>query len=551
MYTRYFGLRENPFALPPDPRYLYLAPRYQEALAHLLYGISQGGGFVQLTGEVGTGKTMMIRALLERLPPEVNAALILYPLLSVEEFVASICDDLGIPSAERGSSLKGAIDALNRFLLENHAKGRRTVIIIDEAHRLSHEVLEQVRLLTNLETTKEKLLQILLVGQPELTGLLAQPNLRQLAQRITARYNLGPLTAAETAQYVRRRLEVAGAKGPIFTPGALRAVHRLAGGIPRLINTFCDRALLGAYAHGRNRVTAALLRRAAAEVGYRGPRRYGARAALAAGLVAAAAIGAWQWRLHAWPPLAAETAEASATVDAAARDAAPLTADAAPAAAAARTAGLTAFLAERADATDTENAFKTLFAKWNKDYARLAGATGCERAERAGLRCLYASGTWNNLRQLNRPAILELTDDAGTRHQVVVTALADDRVALEIANETREFPLTEVERYWYGKYLTLWKPPPSGELALRIGMEGPAVAWLRAALARYRGEPDADVGNTTFDAALRAQVREFQRAHRLEPDGVAGRQTLIHLDAYGPDLAPPPLTRAAAERGGG
>src|SRR3990172_2497595 len=258
MYTRYFGLHENPFALPPDPRYLYLASRYQEALAHLTYGITQGGGFVQLTGEVGTGKTMMIRALLDRLPEDVNVALVLYPFLSVQEFVLAICDDLRIPRSQDGTSLKGAIDTLNRFLLDNHAQGRRTVLVIDEAHKLSHEVLEQVRLLTNLETTKEKLLQILLVGQPELTSLLAQRDLRQLAQRITARYKLTPLQSRETAEYVVRRLKVAGAENPIFTRAALNTVHRRAGGIPRLINTLCDRALLGAYAHGKNRVTAAM-----------------------------------------------------------------------------------------------------------------------------------------------------------------------------------------------------------------------------------------------------------------------------------------------------
>src|SRR5437762_3840338 len=266
MYTRYFGLQDNPFALPPDPRYLYMSTRYQEALAHLTYGITQGGGFVQLTGEVGTGKTMMIRALLDRLPAEVDVALVLYPLLSVEEFVAVVFDDLGISRPENGTTLKNSIDHLNKNLLESHAKGRRTVLVIDEAHKLSHEVLEQVRLLTNLETTKEKLLQILLVGQPELTSLLAQADLRQLAQRITARYNLTPLTRRESAEYVITRLRVAGAQHPIFTRGALDTVHRLSRGTPRLINTLCDRALLGAYAHGKNRVTGTIVRRASAEI---------------------------------------------------------------------------------------------------------------------------------------------------------------------------------------------------------------------------------------------------------------------------------------------
>ncbi len=544
MYTRYFGLHENPFALPPDPRYLYLAPRYQEALAHLLYGISQGGGFVQLTGEVGTGKTMMIRALLERLPPEVNVALVLYPLLSVEEFVAAICDDLQVPRPPTGGSLKSAIDALNRYLLENHARGRRTVIIIDEAHKLSHEVLEQVRLLTNLETTKEKLLQILLVGQPELTSLLAQPDLRQLAQRITARYNLTPLSPAETAQYVVRRLQVAGAKHPIFTAGALRAVHRLAGGIPRLINTFCDRALLGAYAHGKNQVRARLVRRAAAEVGHRAPPHYAWRAALAAGMVAAIAIGGWQLvTQRARPvPVAADVAVAS-----------PVTAGVATAGNVPPPSGattLSALLQDAAARTDTDSALTALFAEWRKNYARLEGTTACERAERAALRCVYATGTWNNLRQLNRPAVIELVDASGAKHQVLVKGLKDRQVVLQLGGQTHELPLVEVDRYWYGKYLTLWKPPPSGELPLHVGMQGPAVLWLRGVLARYSGAADPAADDNSFDAKLQARVKAFQRAHQLEPDGVVGRQTLIQLDAYDADLAPPPLVQAARDSEG-
>jgi len=220
MYTQYFGLKENPFALSPDPRYLYLSQRHQDALAHLMYGITGGGGFVQLTGEVGTGKTLMIRAMLLRLPDTVDVALVLYPFLSVRDFMVALCDDLRIKRPAE-NSLKTLIDTLNTFLLENHAKGRRTVLIVDEAHRLNREVLEQIRLLTNLETTKEKLLQIILVGQPELNSLLARPDMRQLAQRVTARYNLQALLPAETRAYVRHRCQVAGAETPLFKPMAL------------------------------------------------------------------------------------------------------------------------------------------------------------------------------------------------------------------------------------------------------------------------------------------------------------------------------------------
>ena len=243
MYTQYFGLKENPFALSPDPRYLYLSQRHQDALAHLMYGITSGGGFVQLTGEVGTGKTMMIRAMLQRLPETVDVALVLYPFLSVREFMIALCDDLHIQRPAE-TTLKALIDTLNAFLLDNHAQGRRTVLIVDEAHRLNREVLEQVRLLTNLETTKEKLLQIILVGQPELNSLLAQQDMRQLAQRVTARYNLQALLPAESRAYVLHRCLVAGAQSRLFSNFALFWIHRLSQGVPRLINVLCDRSLL-------------------------------------------------------------------------------------------------------------------------------------------------------------------------------------------------------------------------------------------------------------------------------------------------------------------
>jgi len=542
MYTRYFGLHENPFALPPDPRYLYLASRYQEALAHLTYGITQGGGFVQLTGEVGTGKTMMIRALLDRLPEDVNVALVLYPFLSVQEFVLAICDDLRIPRSQDGTSLKGAIDTLNRFLLDNHAQGRRTVLVIDEAHKLSHEVLEQVRLLTNLETTKEKLLQILLVGQPELTSLLAQRDLRQLAQRITARYKLTPLQSRETAEYVVRRLKVAGAENPIFTRAALNTVHRRAGGIPRLINTLCDRALLGAYAHGKNRVTAAMVRRAAVEIGHGAAPSYGWRAAIAAGVVGLLVFGGWQLSVRfarSPPPVEAVAVAASlAPVEAmVAAPAIPVLAEPPRALAAALQGSRTA--------SDTDAAFAALFAQWHKDYSRLAGDSGCARARNAGLQCIFATGTWNNLRRLNRPVVIELLGAGGEKYQLLVTALKDDRVALEIDGTPQEFSRADVERHWYGKYLTLWKPPPSGELTLRVGMQGPAVAWLQGALARVAGDTVPAASSGSFDAALEAKVREFQRRHGLEPDGVVGRNTLIQLDTYDADIAPAPLAQSS------
>src|SRR6266481_2180442 len=258
MYLTFFGLNEKPFAITPDPRYLYLSERHAEALAHLLYGINEAGGFVQLTGEVGTGKTTIVRSLLAQTPKNAEIALILNPRMTAPEFLLTICEELGIGVQDSApGSLKDLVDILSYYLLRAHAAGKRVVLVVDEAQNLSPDVLEQVRLLTNLETNTQKLLQIILIGQPEL---------RELAQRITGRYHLNPLSHEETAAYVLHRLRVAGATTDIFAPATLNEVFRLSQGVPRVINVICDRALLGAYSLDRHRVTASLVRAAAAEV---------------------------------------------------------------------------------------------------------------------------------------------------------------------------------------------------------------------------------------------------------------------------------------------
>jgi general secretion pathway protein A len=319
MYAEHFGLREPPFALTPDPAYVYLSRHHREALAHLLYGTDENGGFVQLTGEVGTGKTTLVRALLEQGLEQVDIALCLNPRLTVEELLATVCDELGVTYLPEHASLKVLVDALNGHLLRAHAAGRRTVLIIDEAQNLSREVLEQIRLLTNLETTKHKLLRIILVGQPELRQFLARSDLRQLAQRITARYHLSPLDSAETAAYIDHRLRVAGGRDNVFNRGALRAVDRLSGGIPRLINIICDRALLGAYSQNAHRVSTAIVRQAARETlqsQTRGlPKRFtfGWRA-FALSVIGLALIGVGRWLPRVDSPPVAALADLSPTV---------------------------------------------------------------------------------------------------------------------------------------------------------------------------------------------------------------------------------------------
>jgi general secretion pathway protein A len=533
MYTSFFGLQEKPFAITPDPRYLYLSERHAEALAHLLYGINEAGGFIQLTGEVGTGKTTVIRSLLEQLPGHADVALILNPRVTPAEFLLTICEELhvAVPEPGRGST-KVLMDLLGRHLLDTHARGRRVVLIVDEAQNLSTQTLEQVRLLTNLETATTKLLQIILIGQPELRELLDRPELRQLAQRITGRYHLNPLSAEESAAYVKHRMRVAGATAEVFTPAALREVHRLSGGVPRIINVICDRALLGAFTQEDHRVGGALVRQAASEV-YGRPvpapwLKWGTAAAVAAA-VALVAVGL----VSLWSARQADTttvAPAAATPQVPAEAAPPPTAQsqAATPAAPAPEVSLDQLLASHANDTTTEAALAKLFSLWGATYDAARGR-GCEQAARQDLECLFQKGSWAQLRTLNRPAILTLTDDLGRTHQVVLTALSDETATFEFGGETRAVPIASASRYWFGDFLLLWRPPMAVAKALAPGMRGADVKWLRESLRSAQGLPAA-AANDAYDDDLTRLVQDFQRQHRLTVDGVAGVQTQIVLD---------------------
>jgi len=266
MYTHYFGLKEKPFSISPDPRYLYMSALHQEALAHLLYGVSGDGCFILLTGDVGAGKTTVCRCLLEQLPANTDLALILNPKLNAMELLASICDELEIVVRGKKNSVKSSVDHLNRYLLAAHARGRITALLIDEAQNLSLDTLEQLRLLTNLETEKQKLLKIILLGQPELRQLLENEEVAQINQRITSRYHLLPLASQDVAAYVEHRLAVAGVRRRLFSEAAVRRVAELSRGVPRLINLLCDRALLGAYVEEKDQVGLRIVNQAAREV---------------------------------------------------------------------------------------------------------------------------------------------------------------------------------------------------------------------------------------------------------------------------------------------
>jgi general secretion pathway protein A len=566
MYLAFFGIAEKPFAITPDPRYLYLSARHADALAHLVYGINEAGGFIQLTGEVGTGKTTTIRSLLARAPKNAEIALILNPRLSPGEFLLALCEELGLGADDSSANnTKELVDLLNRYLLRAHAQGRRVVLIVDEAQNLAPEVLEHIRLLTNLETETQKLLQIILIGQPELRKLLAREDLRQLAQRITGRYHLDPLSRQETAAYVRHRMRVAGATADVFTRGGLREVYNVSRGIPRVINIICDRALLGAYTQDLHQVPGPLVRRAAAEVFDQElsprwmPLLIGSMAV--AVLVGSAAL-LWRFAPARMAAGSAGTTVATTTLPAATAPASTApTAEpsATPAVAAAQPPATTAplptfgqLLAMNRSSTDPDTAFAQLLGLWQATYS--PGTTdGCTQALAQGLRCLMQRGSLAQLRMLNRPAILMVSDDAGTASQVVLRALGDNTAQVQIGSQSATISVAELTRYWFGDFVLLWRPGGKDIRDLSAGMRGAPVRQLREQLNRWSGGSSNASTSDEYDGSLVQLVEQFQRANRLTVDGIAGIETQVALDAVlaAPDspLLQPHAAQQASTRG--
>src|SRR5262245_4434659 len=578
MYAAHFGLTEPPFAITPDPRYLYMSEAHREALAHLLYGIGEGGGFVQLTGEVGTGKTTLCRCLLEQLPPRVDVAFVLNPKVTDVELLTTICEELRLPPCAGATSRKHLVDALHHHLLEAHRQGRRTVLIIDEAQDLAPDVLEQVRLLTNLETSTEKLLQIILIGQPELIPLLERDDLRQVAQRVTARYHLLPVGRRDTRAYILHRLAIAGQKEPIFTEAAIREVHRASRGIPRLINSICDRALLGAFTQDRRQVDAATVQRAAREVLGSKSRRFASRRSVvvAASAVAAVALigvpvllargpvqtsggSRWQsWLTRSSVPPALDRSTSAATGAPAGGDArAPQPRASERVAAAVASSGeqrttpptppsLAALLSDPTLRADMPAAFRTLYALWGIDFSGGQGTAGCDRAVEEGLRCLFKTGTWTKLRRYDLPAILELSSPLGERRYATIVALGPDKATLELGGRRDTFPLSEIDRAWEGAFVLLWRPPQTSVAAIKPGARGKDVEWVRARLGEVDGQPVTAGKRDVFDGALKARVVAFQRSRSLVPDGIVGEETQIQLSTAQPDPRAPHLARAGS-----
>ncbi|MEQ8516387.1 MAG: AAA family ATPase [Chromatocurvus sp.] len=522
MYLQYFGLREAPFSIAVNPRYLFMSHRHRDALAHLLYGVGAGGAFIVLTGEVGTGKTTINRCLLAQLPDNTDIAVILNPALSATELLASVCDELGINYPQDGATLKALTDRLHRYLLDNHAHGHKTVLLIDEAQHLGVDVLEQIRLLTNLETDSEKLLHIILIGQPELATMLRRPELRQLNQRVTARFNLEPLSRGETAAYIRHRLQVAGlAPGTeLFPPAVVRGIYRHSRGVPRLINLLCDRLLLGAYGRQATQVSPRLLRGAVREVTGEGVGPVRLRRALTlalVGLVAAAVLVALPWWL---PPEEAPDVAQPPVASAELATEAPVTPQAEVPVNPPRVAPESTLFGRES----------ALAALWSLHTDAPMPAAPCNDNAAGALRCVRASAdTWQGLRQMQRPLVLDLVSVQRSALAAVVFSIDDDSAMLATADGMARVELSALAPLWRGAYRYLWLAPPGFDRVLGPGDRGAAVVAVAQLFATLDGQ-SRPLTVDRFTPQLAERVKLFQRTHGLADDGLVGEQTLRQLN---------------------
>jgi general secretion pathway protein A len=537
MYLKHFNLAQEPFSIAPDPSFLYLSEGHREALAHLLYGFSHGG-FVLVTGEVGTGKTTLLRNLIKQTPNDLDVAFVLNPRLTVRELLETICDELGVAyRPENQYSVKQYIDKLNKHLLQTHQRDRSTVLIIDEAQNLSPAVLEQLRLLTNLETDERKLLRIILLGQPELGEMLDRQELRQLAQRITARYHLGALSREDTYTYINHRLSRAGGNGQIFTPGALAKLYKISKGIPRLLNVVADRSMLGAYVEGQYQVSASTVDRAAIEVmGKSQKMDYGPWIVGAAAFAILATAVVWALITRSdnlQIPEQAVTQQSLESPQSNNLEAAP----------SADVSGGTiqrytlVTLARPQSATpngrapDTQrSAYYEVFKRWNADYNdSYSDELPCAFAETVQLGCLQRKGRWSDIARLNLPAVLELWDNQEQPYYAAVVDATATRFILMLNGHELEVAPRDLRDIWFGSFTTLWNQPPEYPGNLRRGDRHATVSHLRQQLAQLPDLGIGDDGSDRFGTELEQAVLRFQTREGLMADGVVGPETWIRL----------------------
>ncbi|MCK5001568.1 MAG: AAA family ATPase [Gammaproteobacteria bacterium] len=567
MYNAYFNFKEAPFSIAPDPRYLYMTEQHREALAHLVYGLNSEGGCILLTGEVGTGKTTVCRCLLEQIPEHTNIALVVNPKVTAIELLETICDELKIEYPSENNTIKTYIDLINAFLIEANARNEKTVLIIDEAQNLDNTVLEQLRLLTNLETNQRKLLQIIILGQPELLDILARQEMRQLAQRITARFHLNALSRNEVKAYINHRLAIAGQNAQLFPETTISQLYRLSKGIPRLLNVLCDRSLLGTYVQNKPIVDTKTLSTAAKEV-------FGelkqvqnksklARALRITAITSVTAIAAALIIMLLNNKLV-ETASSTETVSRSSTQQEKLTGKEttlkAPAidgsnqiqAIAEKTeiqqltlkSGIENLPTTNANQTITdpindyiftstnknkETAFSTLLMRWHANYTNKTNAPVCNDPAH-GLSCFNHRGNLNSLRKLNRPVVLKLYNDDGKVAYLVLNHLNKNQATLNTGQETLEIDTSLIDKHWYGEFSLLWQAPPFYQKTIIPGSNGEVVQWLGQQLTRLYNHSNTPTIYDTYSEELVALLKRFQQSKGLIPDGIAGPLTLIHLN---------------------
>ncbi len=542
MYKAFYGLNDNPFSIAPNPHYMFLSDRHREALAHLTYGLGETGGFVLLTGEVGTGKTTVSRCLLQQIPENTDTAFILNPSLTELELLATLCDELEIKYGEN-PTLKQLTDLISTYLLTNHKNARNTVLIIDEAQHLRSEVLEQLRLLTNLETNTKKLLQVILIGQPELQQLLKRQDLRQLAQRITARYHLLPLNKDEIGLYVLHRLQVAGRHEPLFTRKAIAALHKHSGGIPRLTNLLCERALMAGYGQAKVPIDHKMVNQAAVEVlgdiDAPSDKRWPFVAATA--LVLAFGLSFYLFNrsanddsLNSNTALASNQTQQSvnppalATIPSATNQS--ITASTSQLQTSPPVVNAQQQILRQAmlQSSSIDNAFAGLFGLWNKQP--IIGLSACQAAQQQDLACYQQQGNWYSIMWLNYPAVVYLQDAQANVFYGVIVERQVEQILLQLGEQQFWVNKDWFDRHFSGTFEILWQP--DGVLPREIGQSSSLaqVQWLENSLASVNKRRARLL--TQFDGELEQQLMQFQRQHGLKPDGIAGNQTLVQLNLY-------------------
>ncbi|SJL85390.1 ExeA family protein [Vibrio palustris] len=526
MYQEHFGFHELPFSIVPNSRYLFLSHRHQEAMTYLKSGLGDGGGFALLTGEVGTGKTTVAKAVINDLSAQTQCGSLLNPTFSIQELLASICDEFSISYPE-SATLKQLRDRLNQFLLEQDAQGHSTLLVIDEAQHLTPDVLEQLRLLTNLETEQRKLLKVLLVGQPELQNNLQLPQLRQLAQRITARYHILPLDNNEVNEYLQFRLQRAGGDPDLFPAPAKQWIAKHSHGIPRLINLIGDATLKLSYQQGKRHIELHDVKTATTQVMsfqstvYQQPQTerwvrpsqawQAARYLGLGGLMAAALVVSWQWTGQALIDRALPMPDAPQPV--------------------VKTVLPQAINQALTHATDKEAAITTLFALWG--YQASVSDTLCQNNERQTIQCQAFHGDWAEIKKFNRPVVLKLTLP-GTEAYAILNHIERDEVEVLIDGKAYRVQAKWLLPYWQGQYWAVWQHQFTR--TLKEGMQGQDVVQLNHTLATLLREPI--VQSSTFDKTLKHKVMTFQRWQHMTVDGVAGMQTLQRIDRLNPAAAP-------------